>query len=151
MQIGNIYGVRREAKRNAAFGLLPRARPTGSGARMEKRCRRFALPPHSKCVLSAVKPRRTLEPCVRNLHRGRTRPCIGSVRPALTLSHRRRIKRRICPMNSMCPRNGKPCGSATGNEAPRRFRTATPRGSRDPALAWKRGVAASLCHRTPNE
>ena len=25
MQIGNIYGVRREAKRHAAFGLLPRA------------------------------------------------------------------------------------------------------------------------------
>jgi len=44
-----------------------------------------------------------------------------------------------------------PLWSAAGSEAPRRFRPATPRGSRNPAHILKSGVAASLCHRTPNE
>src|SRR5947208_1679243 len=44
-----------------------------------------------------------------------------------------------------------PVWSASGSEAPRRFRPATPRGSRNPAHVLKSGVAASLCHRTPNE
>jgi hypothetical protein len=37
------YGVRREAKRHAAFG---------SRATLGKRCRRCALPPQSKSLLS---------------------------------------------------------------------------------------------------
>ena len=39
-----FFGVRREAKRHAAFGFEPS---------QEKRCRRCALPPQSKCAFAA--------------------------------------------------------------------------------------------------
>jgi hypothetical protein len=47
------FGLRQEAKRHAAFTVL---------AKVPKRCRRYALPPHSKMACCFAPSRRLLAP-----------------------------------------------------------------------------------------